>query len=202
MTSRSSRIRRRRRRTRCSKATSRGSASSGCSTVWRWFVEAADALRSVPLLAADRPLRRPSLCACRRRVGDARERRCARSQPARGDCRERKLRRRSAGGESIAVAYARSRGVDATSGHDVSAAYGLRARTRTAALNAAILPKMVRTARMTAAAVERAAIPAPLMVMRSDGGVMDVREVERRPILDAALRAGRRRCGRALSTSV
>lgn len=86
-------------------------------------------------------------------------------------------------GEMLAVAYARSRGVDATSGHDVSGAYGLRARTRTAALNAAILPKMVRTARVTAAAVERAAIPAPLMVMRSDGGVMDVREVERRPIL-------------------
>lgn len=86
-------------------------------------------------------------------------------------------------GESRAVAYARSRGVDATSGHDVSTAYGLRARTRTAALNAAILPRMVRTARVTAEAVERAAIPAPLMVMRSDGGVMDVREIERRPIL-------------------
>jgi N-methylhydantoinase A len=85
--------------------------------------------------------------------------------------------------ESQAMAYARARGVDATSGHDVSAAYGLRARTRTAALNAAILPRMVRTARLTAAAVERAAIPAPLMVMRSDGGVMDVREIERRPIL-------------------
>jgi N-methylhydantoinase A len=85
--------------------------------------------------------------------------------------------------ESAAVGYARSLGVEATSGHDVSTAYGLRARTRTAALNAAILPKMVRTARMTAAAVERAAIPAPLMVMRSDGGVMDVREIERRPIL-------------------
>ncbi|MGA8575762.1 MAG: hydantoinase/oxoprolinase N-terminal domain-containing protein, partial [Candidatus Cybelea sp.] len=85
--------------------------------------------------------------------------------------------------ESLAVGYARARGVDATSGHDVSAAYGLRARTRTAALNAAILPKMVRTARLTATAVERAAIPAPLMVMRSDGGVMDVREIERRPIL-------------------
>jgi N-methylhydantoinase A/oxoprolinase/acetone carboxylase beta subunit len=85
--------------------------------------------------------------------------------------------------ESVAVSYARSRGADATSGHDVSTAYGLRARTRTAALNAAILPKMVRTARVTASAVERTAIPAPLMVMRSDGGVMDVREIERRPIL-------------------
>jgi N-methylhydantoinase A len=85
--------------------------------------------------------------------------------------------------ESLAVEFARARGVEGTSGHEVSSAYGLRARTRTAALNAAILPKMVRTARMTAAAVERAAIPAPLMVMRSDGGVMDVREIERRPIL-------------------
>ncbi|HEV3194488.1 MAG TPA: hydantoinase/oxoprolinase family protein [Candidatus Cybelea sp.] len=85
--------------------------------------------------------------------------------------------------ESSAVAYARERATDATSGHDVSMAYGLRARTRTAALNAAILPKMLRTARMTEAAVQRAAIPAPLMVMRSDGGVMDVREIERRPIL-------------------
>ncbi len=85
--------------------------------------------------------------------------------------------------ESSAVEYARALGVDATSGHDVSTMYGLRARTRTAALNAAILPRMVRTARMTAGAVEQAAIRAPLMVMRSDGGVMDVREIERRPIL-------------------
>ncbi|HEX3368756.1 MAG TPA: hydantoinase/oxoprolinase family protein [Candidatus Cybelea sp.] len=85
--------------------------------------------------------------------------------------------------ESDAVDYARERGIEATSGHDVSSAYGLRSRTRTAALNAAILPKMLRTARMTAGAVERAAIPAPLMVMRSDGGVMDIREIERRPIL-------------------
>jgi N-methylhydantoinase A/oxoprolinase/acetone carboxylase beta subunit len=85
--------------------------------------------------------------------------------------------------EDLAVAYARSRGVEATAGHDVSSAYGLRARTRTAALNAAILPKMIATARMTSSAVDRAEIPVPLMVMRSDGGVMDVREVERRPIL-------------------
>jgi N-methylhydantoinase A/oxoprolinase/acetone carboxylase beta subunit len=85
--------------------------------------------------------------------------------------------------ESAAVAYASDRGIAATSGHDVSSAYGLRARTRTAALNAAILPQMLRTARVTRDAVASAAIPAPLMVMRSDGGVMDVREIERRPIL-------------------
>ncbi len=85
--------------------------------------------------------------------------------------------------EDATVAYARGRGMLATSGHDVASTYGLRARTRTAALNAAILPTMVRTARMTADAVNAATIAAPLMIMRSDGGVMDVREIERRPIL-------------------
>jgi N-methylhydantoinase A/oxoprolinase/acetone carboxylase beta subunit len=85
--------------------------------------------------------------------------------------------------ENNAVAMATAAGLFATSGHDVSTMYGLRARTRTAAINAAILPKMVRTARMTADAVRQAAIASPLMVMRSDGGVMDAREMERRPIL-------------------
>ncbi len=85
--------------------------------------------------------------------------------------------------ERRAVSLAREGGFFATSGHDVSAMYGLRARTRTAVLNAAILPTMVRTARMTAGAVERAGIGVPLMIMRSDGGVMDVRDVAERPIL-------------------
>jgi N-methylhydantoinase A len=85
--------------------------------------------------------------------------------------------------EDAAVAQARAQGLFATAGHEVSSMYGLRARTRTAALNAAILPRMVHTARMTQDAVQGAAIRVPLMVMRSDGGVMDVREMERRPIL-------------------
>jgi N-methylhydantoinase A len=85
--------------------------------------------------------------------------------------------------EQAAVDAAQQRGLHATSGHDVTALYGLRARTRTAALNAAILPKMVHTAEMTRDAVERASILAPLMIMRSDGGVMDVHEVFTRPIL-------------------
>jgi len=85
--------------------------------------------------------------------------------------------------ERAAVTLARERGLPATSGHEVSSMYGLRARTRTAVLNAAILPTMMRTAQMTADAVRRAEIAAPLMIMRSDGGVMDVREVARRPIL-------------------
>lgn len=84
--------------------------------------------------------------------------------------------------EDRAAECARKRGVFATSGHDVGSAYGLRARTRTAALNAAILPAMMRTARTTADAVAKAQIGVPLMIMRSDAGVMDVREVKRRPI--------------------
>src|SRR5208282_1145168 len=82
--------------------------------------------------------------------------------------------------ENRIVAAARGAGIAATSGGEVSMMYGLRARTRTAAINAAILP---RTSRMTKRAVEASRIPAPLMIMRSDGGVMDVSEVERRPIL-------------------
>jgi N-methylhydantoinase A len=85
--------------------------------------------------------------------------------------------------ETAFVAAARAHGFAATCGSEVSTMYGLRARTRTAALNAAILPRMLRTARMTRRAVDDARIPAPLMIMRSDGGVMDVAEVERRPIL-------------------
>ncbi|MDQ6931611.1 MAG: hydantoinase/oxoprolinase [Candidatus Eremiobacteraeota bacterium] len=85
--------------------------------------------------------------------------------------------------EEAVVQYARDRGLFATSGHEVSSLYGLRARTRTAALNAAILPRMVGTAQMTARAVAAANIGAPLMIMRSDGGVMNVGEIERRPIL-------------------
>ncbi len=74
-------------------------------------------------------------------------------------------------------------GIFATSGHDVSSLYGLRIRTRTAVINGAILPKMIHTATMTDACVKRAGITAPLMIMRSDGGVMSVEEVHRRPIM-------------------
>ena len=78
---------------------------------------------------------------------------------------------------------ARKSGVLATSGHEVSTLYGLRTRTRTAVLNGAILPKMIHTATMTDECVKRAGIMAPLMIMRSDGGVMSVEEVHRRPIM-------------------
>ncbi len=85
--------------------------------------------------------------------------------------------------EELIAQKARAKGLLATTGHEVSSLYGLRVRTRTAVINAAILPKMIETAEMTERCVKDTGIEAPLMIMRSDGGVMSVAEVNRRPIL-------------------
>jgi N-methylhydantoinase A/oxoprolinase/acetone carboxylase beta subunit len=85
--------------------------------------------------------------------------------------------------ENLFAERARAAGMLATTGHEVSGLYGLRVRTRTAVINAAILPKMIETAKMTESCVKSSGIRAPLMIMRSDGGVMRVAELHRRPIL-------------------
>ncbi len=85
--------------------------------------------------------------------------------------------------EQKVVEIARKREFMATGTHEISQIYGLRVRTRTAAVNASILPKMMETCIMTEKSVKEAGITAPLMIMRSDGGVMSVEEVKKRPIL-------------------
>ncbi|BDZ49385.1 hypothetical protein GCM10025867_16260 [Frondihabitans sucicola] len=86
-------------------------------------------------------------------------------------------------GEDAVAAAARRRGFLVTSTHDITSLYGLSKRTRTAVLNAVILPKMFATADLVQSSIDAAGITAPLMVMRCDGGVMSLDEMRRRPLL-------------------
>jgi N-methylhydantoinase A/oxoprolinase/acetone carboxylase beta subunit len=76
--------------------------------------------------------------------------------------------------EQAVADLARDAGMPVCTSTDLSGLYGLELRAVTAAINASILPIALRTAEFVADGVRSAAIDAPVMVMRSDGGATDL----------------------------
>ena len=85
--------------------------------------------------------------------------------------------------ENGICAIAKGMGLEATAASEITKLYGLTRRTRTAAINASILPKMLNTANSTEESVKSAGVEVPLMIMRGDGGVMEISEMKKRPVL-------------------
>jgi N-methylhydantoinase A len=73
--------------------------------------------------------------------------------------------------------------IPATAGHELTGLYGLEIRTLTAAINAGILPKAMSTAQFVELAVQKEQIAAPIMIMKGDGGVTDMKTFRSKPIM-------------------
>src|SRR5918996_909898 len=73
--------------------------------------------------------------------------------------------------------------IPATAGHELTGIYGLEIRTLTAAINAGILPKAMSTAKFVESAVQKEQIAAPIMIMKGDGGVTDMKTFRSKPII-------------------
>ncbi len=84
--------------------------------------------------------------------------------------------------EETVAAHYRAYGHGAVCASDITQVLGLQARTRTAIVNAAMLPKMLATADFTEQAVNELLPGVPLQVVRGDGGAMSIAELRRQPV--------------------
>lgn len=85
--------------------------------------------------------------------------------------------------EKLVYDVCTEKNIPVTMASDITKLYGLTRRTRTAAINASILPKMLSTANSTEQSVKESGVNVPLMIMRGDGGVMEISEMKKRPVL-------------------
>ncbi len=85
--------------------------------------------------------------------------------------------------ESYVSQIAQENGLYASCASEISKMYGFSRRTKTAIINASIMPKMLETMAQTESKLKEMSVEVPLMIMRGDGGIMDVSEVRKRPVL-------------------
>jgi len=85
--------------------------------------------------------------------------------------------------EQAVAEHYRRMGLPVVCASEITQVLGLAARARTAAVNASMLPTMLKTADFTEQAVHELLPDVPVQVVRSDGGAMSIEEMRRQPIL-------------------